>query len=235
MNIHWLQHVEFEGLGMISSWAQQNNHSLSCTRLFNDESLPDNENFDMLIIMGGPMSIHDVDLHPWLIAEKHFISRCVARQIPILGICLGAQLLAETLGAEVQPHRVKEIGWFPVERCAGVNQGTGEILPETLSVLHWHGDTFTLPPGSQQVYMSAACANQAFLHDKRFLGLQFHLEIAEDELSQLVQNCRHELVAGEWIQNETELLDGLINSKKCYEVLCQILNYLSTLKKERGL
>ena len=232
MKIHWLQHVEFEGLGMISGWANQRDHKLHSTRFWNGETLPLDEDFDMLIIMGGPMSIHDESMHPWLIDEKRFIKRCIERKIPILGICLGAQLLADCLGAEVRPHRAKEIGWFPVEKCRGVGEELDKILPASLSVLHWHGDTFTLPPGSQHFYESIACSNQAYVSDGRFVGLQFHLEISDVELPQLIHNCRDELKEGEWIQTENELLSGTKYSEECGKVLFQLLDYISSKKNE---
>ncbi len=227
MNIHWLQHVKFEGLGMISTWAKENDHSLSCTRFWNGDLLPGKLNFDMLIIMGGPMSIHDEDQHPWLVEEKHFICRCIENDIPIVGICLGAQLLANALGGEVRPHQVKEIGWFPVERCLGAEQELANILPPSQLVLHWHGETFSLPSGAWHLWRSEACTNQGFICNKRFIGLQFHLEIGKTELPLLIDNCRSELVEGEWIQNEKELMLGVENDQECREVLFQILDFMS--------
>lgn len=232
MNIHWLQHVEFEGLGMISDWAQQGNHTLNCTRFWNGELPPHDDGFDLLIIMGGPMSIHDEKEHPWLVTEKRFIKRCIERKIPILGICLGAQLLADCLGGDVRPHRVKEIGWFPVEKRRGAARELDKILPASLSVLHWHGDTFALPPGSQHLYESIGCSNQAYVSDGRFVGLQFHLEISDAELPRLIHNCRDELTEGEWIQVEEQLLSGTKYSKECGKVLFELLDYISSKKSE---
>lgn len=231
MKIHWLQHVEFEGLGLIAAWIDQQGHGVSCTRLYHGELPPDHEDIDMLIIMGGPMGIHDEDVHPWLIEEKRFIRTCLKNHIPTLGICLGAQLLADALGGEVRANAAKEIGWFPIKRCLGV-EDYSNLWPESLTVLHWHGDTFSLPPEAVHLYSSIACTHQAFICRDRFVGLQFHLEIGERELPSLINNCRHELVQEQWIQSEEELLDVPKQSEECSKVLSELLGFISSKKKE---
>lgn len=206
MRIHWLQHVDFEGLGTMEEWVREKGHALSCTRLFAGEIVPALDAFDMLIVMGGPMGVHDHGEYSWLQDEKAFLQRVIAAGKPVLGVCLGAQLLADVLGARVFPNEEKEIGWFPVVRDGVVPERLARVLPEQQTVFHWHGDTFTLPEKAIRLYSSAACVNQAFVYEERIIGLQFHLETTPDSVASLIENCRPELVAAPWIQKEEEML-----------------------------
>ena len=226
MRIHWLQHVPFEGLGLIAEWIESHNHTVEVTRLYLGETLPDPASIDILIIMGGPMGIYDEEEYPWLADEKQFIRGAIEKKKTILGICLGAQLLADCLGGTVRSNREKEIGWFSITRNSVVKSPIDDLLPNEFSVLHWHGDTFSLPPGATQLYGSAACSNQAFICQNRFLGLQFHLEIDEKALQLLIENCSEELVNARWIQQEPELMEGVYHSSACREVLFKLLEYL---------
>ena len=114
MKIHYLQHVPFEGLGSIESALKEGGHSISVTRLFSDDPLPDISAFDWLIVMGGPMGIKDEDEYSWLRTEKEFIKKTIQTGKVVLGICLGAQLIAEVLGARVYKNKYREIGWFDI-------------------------------------------------------------------------------------------------------------------------
>ncbi len=227
MKIHWLQHVGFEGLGSIEKWAREKGHALSCTRLFAGELLPALDLFDLLIVMGGPMGVHDQDEFSWLQGEKDFLRRVIAAGKPVLGVCLGAQLLADVLGAQVTANKEKEIGWFPVERVSNVPEGLEDVLPACPTVFHWHGDTFSLPEKAVRLYSSAACVNQAFVYEKRVIGLQFHLETTPTSAASLVENCRDELVSAPWIQTEEEILAG---GARCGEIngwMGALLDYLA--------
>jgi GMP synthase-like glutamine amidotransferase len=206
MKIHWLQHVDFEGLGIMEEWAREKGHALSCTRLFAGEHVPALDAFDLLIVMGGPMGVHDQGKYPWIQGEKAFLRGVIAAAKPVLGICLGAQLLADVLGARVFPNEEKEIGWFPVERASTVPEQLESLLPVRQTVFHWHGDTFTLPEKAIRLYSSIACVNQAFVYEERVIGLQFHLEVSPESIATLIENCRAELVPAPWIQKEEEML-----------------------------
>ena len=204
--IHWLQHVPFEGLGSIEPWLINQGHNLFCTRLWAGDDFPPLDTFDVLIVMGGPMGVYDHDEYPWLLEEKQFIGEVVAQEIPTLGICLGAQLLADTLGAEVFANPVKEIGWFPVSRNDRVPGFLASALPLEMTVFHWHGDTFAIPEDAVSLYSSKACQHQAFLYKNHVLGLKFHLETTRDSAAALIDNCRSELVQADWIMTEQEIL-----------------------------
>jgi GMP synthase (glutamine-hydrolysing) len=206
MRIHYLQHVPFEGLGHIETWALQQGHGLSATALFSGEPLPTPEAFDLLVIMGGPMGVYDTDEYAWLTPEKRFIEQALRAGKKVLGICLGAQLMADVLGAKVYKNRHKEIGWHPVARAAGAdNSPLADLFPAQFQAFHWHGDTFDLPAGALHLAQSEACRHQAFFYPPGVLGLQFHLESTEASIAQLIANCGDELVPGPYIQGEVDI------------------------------
>ncbi len=207
MRIHVLQHVPFEGPGHIAQWVADHGHSLTITRFFANENLPHPHDFDRLMIMGGPMNIYEEKRFPWLIREKVLIREAIDSGKSVVGICLGAQLLADVLGSPVYAGPEKEIGWFPITLTeAGQKSDLLRGLPNEGTVFHWHGDTFDLPPGAVPLAESPACRQQAFLYDNRILGLQFHLESTPDTVQQILAHCRHELVAGRFIQTEAEIV-----------------------------
>lgn len=204
MRAHYLQHVPFEGLGSIAPWLAGHGYRTTATRLFEDATFPDPRDIDLLVILGGPMSVNDGGQLPWLAAEKAFIREVIGLGTPVLGICLGAQLIAEVLGARVYPG-AREIGWYPVYGVATA-EGADFVVPPQVSVFHWHGETFDLPPGARRLARSAACENQAFQWGERVIGLQFHLETTPESARALVAHCRHELGAGAFVQDEQRIL-----------------------------
>ncbi|WP_428239587.1 type 1 glutamine amidotransferase [Gynuella sp.] len=207
MRAHYLQHVPFEGLGSIESWLQDAGYEISSTQFFNSGVIPSINDFDLLIVMGGPMSVNDEAEYPWLIDEKKFIKETVEAGKSVLGICLGAQLIANSMGGEVFSNVEKEIGWFPVEavesECSSVFR-----FPEKTEVFHWHGETFSLPKGAVRIAKSKGCKNQAFQIGSNVIGLQFHLETTPASAQAIVENCRNELVEGKYIQSEATILSA---------------------------
>lgn len=206
MRAHCLQHVAFEGLACIEPWLTAAGYTLTYTRFFETADLPQPETVDLLVVPGGPMGVHDERLFPWLVAEKRFIEHVVALETPVLGICLGAQLIANVMGARVYRNRHPEIGWFPVYPVAA--HRTGFPLAEELMAFHWHGDTFDLPTGSVHLAHSDACRNQGFLVGESVLGLQFHLETTPESARALVVNCSDELTPSHYVQSESEILES---------------------------
>ncbi len=160
MRIHYLQHKPYESLGCIEEWISKSRHSLSATKFYEDTSLPKFSDFDFLIIMGGPMGVYDEDKYPWLKDEKKFIKESINDNKIVLGICLGSQLIADSLGSKVYKNKFKEIGWFPVK--IKNEHKFFNSLPEEIITAHWHGDTFDLPDGAVHIAESSACKNQAF-------------------------------------------------------------------------
>ncbi|MCU0561977.1 MAG: type 1 glutamine amidotransferase [Desulfobacterales bacterium] len=196
------------------------------TRFYRSESLPDLRSVDFVIAMGGPMSVNDEPELPWLRPEKAFIKEAVGRGLPVLGVCLGAQLIANSLGARVFANAHKEIGWFPVQAVA--SDSAAFRLPPRAIVFHWHGETFDLPAGAVHLAESAGCGNQAFQIGRNVIGLQFHLEATPESVDQIIRYCRGELVAGEYVQTEQDLRAvpasayGDIN-----RLMGEVLNYLA--------
>jgi GMP synthase-like glutamine amidotransferase len=225
MNIHVLQHVAFEGLGSIADWIETRQALVSYTRFFEAPGLPALDSIDMLIILGGPMSVNDEDMLPWLAPEKQFIRDAVALEIPILGICLGAQLIAGAMGARVYQNPVKEIGWFPIR---AVSTPVGNLcLPQECIAFHWHGETFDLPEGAVHLAKSDGCENQAFQLNRNVIGLQFHLETTLHSASSLLENCRDEIIADPYIQSEKELRSVPLSSYQTINlVMNEVLAYL---------
>ncbi len=203
MNVHVLQHVAFEGLGSIAQWLDARGMQTSHTRFFENDLLAALDSVDMLIAMGGPMSANDDAEFPWLGAEKQFVRDAVARDIPVLGVCLGAQLIASALGAPVFRSPVKEIGWFPIHGVSAPEPAFR--FPSECLVFHWHGETFDLPEGAVRLAKSAGCENQAFQLKHNVIGLQFHLETTAESALAMVEHCRDELVPGPYVQSEQEL------------------------------
>ena len=186
MRIHYLKHVPFEDLANLESWASSRGHALSRTRLFSGEHLPPPSSFDWLIIMGGPMNIYQEERYAWLAEEKEFIKNAVYGGKIVLGVCLGAQLISSVLGGIVTKNRYHEIGWFPVRLTEeGRASPVFSALPDRFLALHWHGDTFSIPPGASRMAESDACPNQAFILGKA-IGLQFHLESNPESMKRLI-------------------------------------------------
>jgi GMP synthase-like glutamine amidotransferase len=226
MQAHFLQHVPFEGLGSIEAWLLKTGYTISSTPFFSTGNLPKIREIDLLVIMGGPMSVNDETEHPWLIEEKIFIQKAIEAGKPVLGICLGAQLIASAMGAEVIQNPLKEIGWFPIQ---GIKSESSSLFsfPDEIEVFHWHGETFRLPPGAVQIARSDGCENQAFQIDSNVIGLQFHLETTPDSAQAIVKNCREELVDGRYIQSEREILTAPQSRYSSINKLMQsVLEYL---------
>lgn len=227
MKIHSLEHAPFEGPGRIAAWAAERGHSLARTALHDGEAPPALDAFDLLTIMGGPMSIHEHRNHPWLAMEKDFLKTAIAARKPILGVCLGAQLLADVLGGKVFQNPVKEIGWFPVRM---LDHGAPfAAFPERLTVMHWHGDTFTIPPGARRVAESDASANQAFVHGDRVVGLQFHIELEKVGIEDLAAASLDEVGVAPFIQSREQLIEPPVESNAAAPALYSLLDALAGL------
>lgn len=206
MRIHAFQHVPFEGLGHIGRWIADRGHALTLTRQYAGDPLPRLEDFDRLVIMGGPMNIYEDARYPWLAGERYLIRKAIAAGRSAVGICLGAQLLADALGSPVFACVNKEIGWWPI-RLTEEGQRTSLLdgLPEAPTVFHWHGDTFDIPRDAVHLATSEGCPSQAFLYDNRILGLQFHLESTPETVEAIVAHCGDELVPSRFVQGEAQI------------------------------
>ena len=207
MKVHYLQHVPFEGLGSMEDYFHSHQYTVTSTRLYANETPPQQKEFDCLVVMGGPMGIHDETEYPWLKDEKAFIKASIDANKPVLGICLGAQLIADVMGAQISRNPHREIGWFPISLTEAFTQSPlNAFLPEGSVVFHWHGDTFAIPEGAIAIASSEACRNQGFIYQNRVVALQFHLETTEASASALIEHCGHELDDSTYVQNAKEML-----------------------------
>ena len=229
MRIHYLQHVPFEGIGSMEFYFISYGYQLSSTHLYLDQSLPKLHDFDWLIVMGGPMGVGDELQYPWMSKEKSFIKSSIESGKIVLGICLGAQLIAEVLGAKVYRNSDREIGWFPINVPEQVNNTILQgVFPQGIEVFHWHGETFDIPLPGVLLASSGACQNQGFIVDNRIVGLQFHLETTLDSAKALVENCRNELDGSKFVQNEKEILAQEGRFLQINQVMVTVLERLKT-------
>ena len=201
LNVVVFQHVSFEGPAAIETWFTSRGHRVTINRRWLGDTIPDLAMIDALVVMGGPMSANDTRRCRWIEPEILAICEAVEAGVPVLGICLGAQLIARALGASVYPGREKEIGWWPVEfdvRGASPQwSGFLQTLPARATVMHWHGETFDLPEGATRLASSPACANQGFLLGSHVAALQFHLEGTTESTVNLTR------MSGDDIENGT--------------------------------
>jgi len=204
MRAHIFQHLPFEKPGSIEPWLRNTGYDISFTFFYENPGLPSINDIDFLIIMGGSMSVNDEEKHPWLIMEKQFIREMIAAGKPVLGICLGSQMIASALGAKVYPNKEKEIGWFPVIGIKPLPQSCFQF-PVSFTPLHWHGETFDLPAGAVLLATSEACKNQAFQYGKKVLAIQFHPEANRETLEDFCFHFKKELVPGRFIQSEEDI------------------------------
>lgn len=227
LRVYVLQHVAFEGLGCIADWLTAQQAQVGFTRFFAADPLPALGDIDLLIVLGGPMSVNDEATHQWLSDEKQLIQQAIAAQKPVLGICLGAQLIASVLGSRIYANAQKEIGWFAVEAMPELPADVF-TFPAQIQVLHWHGETFDLPRGAVHLAKSAACSIQAFQYQQQVMGLQFHLETTVESAQQMLIHCADELVSGQpYIQDQQQLLEQTtVYAAQVNQLMQQILNYL---------
>ncbi|WP_024871948.1 type 1 glutamine amidotransferase [Tolumonas lignilytica] len=216
MRVYVLQHVPFEELGNIQPWLEQQQAEISYCRLYFNDPLPEPADVDLLIVLGGPMSANDEAHYPWLRAEKAFLAAVIAAEKPVVGICLGAQLIASSQGARIYSNYAKEIGWFDIESVPA--EGDVLPLPPRMNVFHWHGETFELPAQAILLASSEACNNQIFQLGKRVIGLQCHLETTEANARSMIMHCADELIGGRFIQDADAILSA---SPRHYQQLAQ--------------
>lgn len=229
MKVHYLQHVVFEGLGYIETWLKQNNHDISATQFFDpNHNLPEVETVDALIILGGPMGVYDEHQYPWLAEEMEFIQKCVLAGKKVLGICLGAQLIATCLGAGVHMARHKEIGWYrvrPTEDCAKLSWFYN-LFKNSPVVFHWHGDQFSIPAkDALNLLTSDANANQAFMYKDHVLGLQFHLETTSASILEMLDKGADDISVADFVQSKEDIIKALSYPASTNNIADQLLNH----------
>jgi GMP synthase-like glutamine amidotransferase len=227
MKNYILQHVPFESPAAILDWLNNNAFEIEYIRLYENYSFPSIKEVDWLVIMGGPMSVNDEAEFPWLAEEKKFIKNCIEAGKAVIGICLGAQLIANSLGSKVYQGKNKEIGWFPLQ-----SENQNELIPEDTTVFHWHGETFDLPQKAILLASTPACRNQIFKLGNNVVGMQCHLEMTEPAVAGMLKNCSHEIQPAPFIQTTEEIKKGTeMFSQKANQVLFSLLNSIKATTK----
>src|SRR6516165_8680993 len=231
MRMAVLQHVEFEGPAAVADWAVARGFPLRLFHLHRDPTLPSLADFDMLTVMGGPMSANHEARLGWLGPEIALVHEAIASDKTVLGICLSAQIIAKALGARVYPGSAKEIGWFPVERTR--SHPFFEGLPDSFAAFHWHGETFDLPRQATLLASSEITEAQAFAVGQRVLGLQFHMglqfhiEATEQSVRALVRAAGHEIGCGAFEQQPGTILTNLSQCASLRPLLETVLDHLT--------
>jgi len=231
MRIHYLQHVPFETPAYIAQWARQKGHRLTGTHLYNYEAVPCVDEFEWLLILGGPMNIYEEKKYPWLSYEKQFIKEAIANGKVVLGICLGAQLITEVLGGTVTKNPEGEIGWLPISfNSEAYKSALFKNFPGKCFVFQWHNDTFsTLGAGAACIASSEACSHQAFLYKDRVIGFQFHMESTEESIDSLLHYCADDLKGGAYVQSERQIQARMSFLKSANSLMDEFLDRLEEL------
>jgi len=215
LRVHYFQHIKDEGLGSPESWLQGQQAVVTSTPFFEWQVgdplpiLPDPDHVDLLIIMGGAMSVNQMQEYPWLIGEKAWIHDFIDLGKPVVGLCLGAQLIACSLGAGVTRNPVKEIGWWEIQAVPVHPSDKAHdvfAFPDRLTALCWHEDTFALPEGAIWLANNPACPHQAFQYGDRVLAFQFHPESTPRNLDLFLHDADYLALGHEAAQEQNRYI-----------------------------
>lgn len=227
MRVHYFQHVSFENLALIELWLIDNGHKISVTKFYEPNYIiPPLNDIDALIVMGGSMGALDDEKYNWLKTEKDFIKTCINERKKVLGICLGAQLIAACLGAGIQCAPYKEIGWYtitPTEECKKYSWFY-DLFKDNPTVFHWHGDQFEIPNKTVNLISSEANINQAFIYNDTVIALQFHLEVEKANVVKMIECCLSDLDERQYIQGITDLVIGTKHTINCRKLIRGLLD-----------
>lgn len=230
MKIQYILHADFETPGIIQLWAKQNQFQENFCRPFLGETLPNVTDFDLLIVMGGPQSPLNIEEAPYLRDEISLIKKALHRGMPILGFCLGAQLIGEALGAQTQRSPNKEVGIFPIELTeAGARDALLESIPLNFSVVHWHNDMPGLTAEAEILAFSEGCPRQIVRYLPFVYGFQCHPEPTQQDVALMIQSCPDDLAPGKYVQSASKFLSGDFDSIN--KMMIKILNNLLNLRK----
>jgi GMP synthase-like glutamine amidotransferase len=230
MRLAILQHVPFEGPAAIAEWAKSRGAEIVTYHIYNGDVAPAHNTFDFLVIMGGPMSVNDTGTLQWLAPEIAAVRDAIDAGKIVLGVCLGAQMIAKALGGRVYPGPEKEIGWFEVKRTEVEGATLFSSLPWRFLAFHWHGEVFDLPAGAVRLAETEVTPNQAFQIGDRVLGLQFHMESTRESVFELAENCAHEIGQGRFQMTQQEILGGGVTCHTLHPLLEDVLDRLTGLR-----
>lgn len=227
MRIHTIIHAPFEKPGIIESWAIDKGYNLSSTHTYKGEKLPDISTIDFLIVMGGPQSPTELDKYPYLRNEITLTKQAIDQGKAVLGVCLGAQIISESLDAKTERSPNKEIGVYPISLTKeGEIDSVFKKFPKSFDVMHWHNDMPGIPQGAVLLAYSEGCPRQVIKYSDRVYGLQCHMEMTSELIKGMVEHCANDLIPGRYVQQNKNLLTNdmsEINNK-----MFIILDYLES-------
>ncbi len=228
IRIQCLEHVPYETSGIIQYWAEVREHEFKRTLMYNNDSIPLTKNFDWLLVMGGPMSVNEEAKYGWLTKEKKLIEKAILEGKTVIGICLGGQLIADVLGARVHVSKAKEIGWHQVSLTPKAKEM--ELFKDVASefmAFHWHNEMFDIPSRATAIASSTGCSNQGFIYKERVIGMQFHLELTNDSLHEMIEHHRGDIRDGKYVQTEREIVKNIQNTRACNNLIEELLNRIN--------
>lgn len=229
LRVHYFQHIAGEGFGSCYSFLKDHHAEITATEFFalppdlnlEIEALPNIEDVDLLIVMGGDMSVNDEANYPWLKIEKRWLRRYLAASKPAIGLCLGGQLIANALGASVGRNKQQELGWHPVYKAAHVPNSCFEV-PEVIDVMHWHSETFDIPKGAIRLAGNNVCHNQMYQIGQNVIAFQFHPEMTPQALALYLEDDDElAIFKGDYVQTTQQLRNS---KKQDYEAGNNLLN-----------
>ena len=220
MIINVLHYTPNESPGAFQAWAHYHIYDFYVFHPYQFQVLPSAAQPDFLVILGGPMSPNDQ--LPWILQERQLIKTLLQQQVPILGVCFGAQQIVKTLGYAVHKARVKEVGWGPVTLQSAQIPG----LPDQLTVLHWHEEMVEIPKEADVLFANANLQNQGFVLGKQAVGLQFHLEPEKDNIKEIVVNDSQYLSGSVFKQTAKQIIEHPV-PKENKTAMFRILDYLT--------
>ena len=237
------QHVPYEPLGLLDPMLRQHKHRIRYVNFGRDDAtIPALDNYAALIVLGGPMNIGQESEYPHLELEKQAILQAMEQEMPILGICLGAQLIASALGAKVYPAKGVEIGWHPVQTTRqAASDPLARHFADNEKIFQWHGHTFDLPTEATPLISGELCANQGFRVGHNTYGLQFHLEACESVIERWLTVPQHEDDLAKLAPNAAEEIrqqnrSALPRSKQLAEkVFGEFIEMLPEVKRQHRL
>jgi GMP synthase-like glutamine amidotransferase len=210
MKVLAIQHDAADTPGAAGEIVERLGHTLDIVRIERGDKIPSTVDADLMMSFGGGVSLSSGDFPAWVTDEQNLMLQYMNAGRRLVGICLGGQMIAAALGCQIRRNREVEVGWHPVEQVEGTDEtiATG-LFPDPCMVLHWHQDTFDIPPGGTHFLRSEACDNQAFVIDNRIFGFQFHLEANDQTVNVFNKVSPLRRREGPYVQSEQRVIDGI--------------------------
>jgi GMP synthase (glutamine-hydrolysing) len=228
MNILFVTHASFEKPGSIELWAKKHNHRTHEVKPYDGEALPTIDGYDMLVVMGGPQSPIEIEKSPYLKEEIELVKQALKKKKRIVGVCLGAQLITEALGATTERSPNKEIGMYPVELLSGAaTDPVFSDFPSQFKVMHWHSDMPGIADGIELLAKSEGCPRQIFRFGDRVYGFQCHFELTKELVEGMVKHCGGDLKPGKYVMTPDQLMT--LDYSKINAQMDKVLDYLSSV------